>query len=107
MGWPALFGTGLGLAAGAGLNAYAVLLVYGGLVRFFPEEYPGGLARILSSTPALIGFAVMFVLEFCADKAPGLDHFWDLLQTVIRPLAGAALAVASGDPSGGSPVLAA
>ena len=77
MGWPALFGTGLGLAAGAGLNAYAVLLVYGGIVRFFPEEYPGALGQLLGSTPALIAFAVMFLLEFFADKIPGLDHFWD------------------------------
>ncbi len=104
---PTLFGTGLGLAAGAGLNAYAVLLVYGGLVRFFPEEYPGGIGRILSSTPALIAFFVMFVLEFFADKIPGLDHFWDLLQTVIRPLAGAVLAIATVNPSGDSPLLAA
>lgn len=105
MGWPALFGTGLGLAAGAGLNAYAVLLVYGGIVRFFPDEYPGALGQLLGSTPALIAFAVMFVLEFFADKIPGLDHFWDLLQTVVRPLAGAALAIASVNPSGDSPLL--
>jgi hypothetical protein len=105
MGWPALFGTGLGLAAGAGLNAYAVLLVYGGIVRFFPEEYPGALGQLLGSTPALIAFAVMFLLEFFADKIPGLDHFWDLLQTVVRPLAGAVLAIASVNPSGDSPLL--
>jgi hypothetical protein len=105
MGWPALFGTGLGLAAGAGLNAYAVLLVYGGIVRFFPDEYPGALGHLLGSTPALIAFAVMFLLEFFADKIPGLDHFWDLLQTVVRPLAGAVLAIASVNPSGDSPLL--
>jgi hypothetical protein len=105
MGWPALFGTGLGLAAGAGLNAYAVLLVYGGIVRFFPDEYPGALGQLLGSTPALIAFGVMFLLEFFADKIPGLDHFWDLLQTVVRPLAGAVLAIASVNPSGDSPLL--
>jgi len=107
-GLPALFGTGLGLAAGAGLNAYAVLLVFGSIVRFFPEEYPGALGRVLSSTPALAAFGVMFLLEFFADKIPGLDHFWDLLQTVVRPLAGAVLAVASVAPSfGETPLLSA
>lgn len=92
---PSLFGTGLGLAAGAGLNAYAVLLVYGGLVRLFPEEFPGGIVRILSTTPALGTFGVLFVLEFFADKIPGLDHVWDILHSVIRPLAGASLALAA------------
>ena len=107
MAWASLFGTGLGLAAGAGLNAYAVLLVYGGFVRLFPEEFPGALGQILSSTPALIAFGVMFLLEFFADKIPGLDHFWDILQTIVRPLAGAVLAIAAVNPSGDSAVLSA
>ena len=107
MPWPSLFGTGLGLAAGAGLNAYAVLLVYGGIVRLFPEEYPGALGQLLGSTTALTAFAVMFLLEFFADKIPGLDHFWDILQTVVRPVAGAVLAIASVNPSGDSVLLTA
>jgi hypothetical protein len=49
----------------------------------------------------------MFLLEFFADKIPGLDHFWDLLQTVVRPLAGAVLAIASVNPSGDSALLTA
>lgn len=94
-GVPTLFGTGLGLAAGAGLNAYAVLLVYGGLARLFPDDYPGSLARLLSSTPALTAFAALFVLEFFVDKIPGLDHVWDVLHTFVRPLVGAVLAIAA------------
>jgi len=96
----ALFGTGLGLAAGAGLNAYAVLLVYGSIVRFFPEEYPGPIAQFLGSTPALAVVGVLFLLEFFADKIPGLDHGWDILHSVVRPLVGALLAVASVSPEG-------
>lgn len=95
---PALFGTGLGLAAGAGLNSYAVLLVYGAMARFFPEEYPGALARALASTPALVAIGVLFLLEFFVDKIPGLDHLWDVLHSVVRPLAGAFLAVATVQP---------
>jgi hypothetical protein len=49
---PSLFGTGLGLAAGAGLNSYAVLLVYGLIARYFPENYTGFADRMLASTPA-------------------------------------------------------
>lgn len=105
-GAPTLFGTGLGLAAGAGLNAYAVLLVYGTLARFFPEDYPGSLARLLSTTPALTAFAALFVLEFFVDKIPGLDHAWDVVHTFVRPLVGAVLAIAAVSPQSSSSVLA-
>ena len=53
-GLPQLFGTGLGLSAAAGLNSYAVLLVYGAMARFFPEDYPGSIARLLGSNLSLI-----------------------------------------------------
>jgi hypothetical protein len=97
---PQLFGTGLGLSAAAGLNSYAVLLVYGAMARFFPEDYPGAIARLLASTPALGVAAVLFVLEFFADKIPGLDHFWHLLHSIVRPLVGALVAIAAVQPEG-------
>jgi len=92
---PQLFGTGLGLSAAAGLNSYAVLLVYGAMARFFPEDYTGAIARLLASTPALSVAAVLFLLEFFADKIPGLDHFWHLLHSIVRPLVGALVAIAA------------
>jgi hypothetical protein len=101
---PQLFGTGLGLSAAAGLNSYAVLLVYGAMARFFPEDYPGAIARLLASTPALGVAAVLFFLEFFADKIPGLDHLWHLLHSIVRPLVGALVAVAVVQPEG-SPLL--
>jgi hypothetical protein len=97
---PQLFGTGLGLSAAAGLNSYAVLLVYGGMARFFPEDYPGAIARLLASTPALVVAAVLFLLEFFADKIPGLDHVWHLLHSIVRPLVGALVAIAAVQPEG-------
>lgn len=97
---PQLFGTGLGLSAAAGLNSYAVLLVYGAMARFFPEDYPGTIARLLSTTPALGVAGVLFLLEFFADKIPGLDHFWHLLHSIVRPLVGALVAIAAVQPEG-------
>jgi hypothetical protein len=97
---PQLFGTGLGLSAAAGLNSYAVLLVYGAMARFFPEDYPGAIARLLASTPALGAAAILFLLEFFADKIPGLDHFWHLLHSIVRPLVGALVAIAAVQPEG-------
>jgi hypothetical protein len=103
---PSLFGTGLGLAAGAGLNSYAVLLVYGLMARFFPENYPGRADHLLASTPVLLAFAGLFLLEFLVDKIPGLDHFWDVLHSFVRPLVGAFLAVAVVAPHGNAPLTA-
>jgi hypothetical protein len=94
------FGTGLGLATGAGLNAYAVLLVYGGIAHLFPEEFPGAIAAFLAQPVTLAVLFALYLVEFFADKIPGLDHLWDGLHTVVRPLAGALLAVAVVAPSG-------
>jgi hypothetical protein len=93
------FGTGLGLAAGAGLNAYAVLLVYGGISHLFPEDFPGTIARFLAEPVTLAVLLGLYLLEFLADKIPGLDHLWDIVHTVVRPLAGGLLAFAVVAPS--------
>ncbi len=98
------FGTGLGLAAGAGLNAYAVLLVYGGIARSFPEDFPGGIARFLGEPTTLAVLLGLYLLEFFADKIPGLDHVWDVVHTVVRPAAGALLAVAAVAPTAETPM---
>ncbi len=98
------FGTGLGLAAGAGLNAYAVLLVYGGIAHLFPEDFPGTIARFLAEPATLLVFLGLYLLEFFADKIPGLDHIWDVIHTVVRPLAGALLAVAAVAPTSETPL---
>jgi len=100
-----LFGTALGLAAGAGLNGYAVLLVYGGLARFFPEDFPGALDRILAGSPVLTAVGVLFVLEFLTDKVRALVHLWDVLHVVAWPLAGGLLAAAVVQPHATMPVL--
>lgn len=83
--------TALGLAGAAGLNAYVPLLVVGLLGRFevidLPASYDG-----ITSTPVLIVLAVLLAVEFFADKIPGVDSVNDVIQTVVRPAAGALLA---------------
>jgi hypothetical protein len=98
------FGTGLGLAAGAGLNAYAVLLVYGGIARLFPADFPGAIAKFLADPVTLAVLLGLYLLEFFADKIPGLDHVWDIVHTVVRPVAGALLAVAAVAPTAETPM---
>jgi hypothetical protein len=43
---------------------------------------------------------MLYLVEFVADKVPWVDTLWDTVHTFIRPIGGAALAVASlGDAS--------
>ncbi|NOZ77773.1 MAG: DUF4126 domain-containing protein [Acidobacteria bacterium] len=84
----------LGLASAAGLNAYATLFILGLGVRLEIVHFQSPVARFLADTPALVTLAILYLVEFAADKVPAVDHAWDTVHTFIRPLAGAAAAVA-------------
>ena len=95
----------LGLAAVAsstsGLNLYATVLTLGLMQRFGWLQLPAQWSP-LSHTWVLALAAVLFVIEFIADKVPYLDSAWDAVHTFIRVPAGAVLmaaAVADVDPS--------
>jgi len=49
----------------------------------------------------------MFVVEFWADKIPGVDSAWDFVQTFVRIPAGAALAASVFGDAGAATTLAA
>lgn len=77
----------------SGLRLYAVLFLTGIAGFMGWVELPTGLQ--LLQTPLLLGASgFMLFAEFFADKIPGLDTLWDLVHTVIRIPAGAALAAA-------------
>jgi hypothetical protein len=100
---------GLGLAAAAGLNAWIPLLVLGAAARWAP---PGWVElavpyQFLTADWFLILVAILGLVEFFADKIAVVDHINDVLQTVIRPVAGAVLfASTSGIVGGLDPTLA-
>lgn len=81
----------IGLAASTGLRAWLPLLATSLLARFDVVTLGDSFA-FLSSTPAIVLFAVATVLEIAADKIPVLDHGLDVVSTVIRPIAAAVLA---------------
>jgi hypothetical protein len=87
--------TSAGLGLGAGINAYATLLVFGLVSRWQPALFHDELARFFASTPVLIVIAVLYLVEFAADKIPAVDHVWDVIHTLIRPAAGALVAWAA------------
>ena len=77
----------------SGLRLYAVVFLTGLAGYLGWVELPSGL-RVLQS-PLLLGASgLMLFIEFFADKIPGLDTLWDLVHTVVRIPAGAALAAA-------------
>lgn len=100
--------TSLGLGLGAGVNAYATMLVFGLLTRWKPGMFESELATFFSSTPVLIVVGVLYVIEFLADKIPAIDHAWDVIHTFVRPAAGALVgwAAASHDLPKGAIILA-
>ncbi|MCU0769189.1 MAG: DUF4126 domain-containing protein [Burkholderiaceae bacterium] len=79
------------LGFASGIRLYAVLLVVGLVGYAGWVELPAGLS-ILQHPFVLIAAGVMFLVEFVADKIPGVDSLWDGIQTFIRIPAGAALA---------------
>jgi len=86
--------TGLGLAAASGWNAWAVLLLFEGLVNLLPQEFPGFVTAFLSHRIVLQAAIVLFLAEFVVNKIPLLDRVWESAQTLLRPIVGALLALA-------------
>jgi hypothetical protein len=72
----------------AGLNIYATVLTLGILARTQWVPLPPGLES-LGHTWVLVVCAIMFAIEFVADKIPAFDMIWNALHTVVRvPIAG-------------------
>jgi hypothetical protein len=67
----------------AGLNIYATVLTLGILARTHWVALPPGLDS-LGHTWVIVVCAIMFAVEFVADKIPGFDVFWNVLHTAVR-----------------------
>jgi len=78
----------------SGLRLYAVLFLTGMAGWLGWVDLPSGL-KLLQSPVMLVASGLMLFVEFFADKIPGLDSVWDLIHTVVRIPAGAALAAAA------------
>jgi uncharacterized membrane protein len=84
---------GIGLAACAGLRAFLPLFVVSVAVKL--ELVPvWERFEWLGSWPTLIVFGVAVVTELLSDKIPLVDNVLDVVQGVVKPAAGALLAVA-------------
>ncbi len=90
----------------SGLRLYAVLFIVGGVGFLGWVDLPGGLA-ILSHPYVLAASGFMCFVEFFADKIPAVDSMWDLVHTLVRIPAGAALAASVFGDSSSAAMMAA
>jgi hypothetical protein len=86
-----ILGLTLGVAWASGINLYAAILVLGYMGATGAMVLPPDL-QILASPIVLFAAGAMYLVEFFADKMPGVDNAWDTLHTFIRIPAGAAMA---------------
>jgi len=97
----------MGVAWASGINLYAAMLMLGYMGSTGNIDLPPEL-QILTNPVVMIAAGAMYCIEFFADKVPGIDTGWDLVQTFIRIPAGALLAAgAVGDAGLGSQLAAA
>lgn len=75
----------------SGMRLYLVVLLTGLAGWLGWVELPQGL-HLLANPVVLGASGFMVLIEFFADKIPGLDSLWDVVHGVIRIPAGAALA---------------
>lgn len=86
-----VIGLTLGVAWASGINLYAAILVLGYMGASGTLTLPPDL-QVLANPLVLLAAGAMYLLEFFADKMPGVDTTWDTLHTFIRIPAGAAMA---------------
>jgi hypothetical protein len=104
-------GSAFGLSSSAGLNAYIPLLIVALAGRFPASDPIIKLAEpydILANGWVIAVLAVLLLIEMTVDKIPVADSANDVIQTFVRPAAGAILFAASADViTDMSPILAA
>jgi hypothetical protein len=87
-------GRTLGFSFAAGLNLYATVAILGLASRFdwvaLPPQF-----KVFDNDIVIVAAIVMYIIEFVADKIPWVDSIWDGIHTVIRPIGGALIAVAT------------
>ena len=81
----------MGTAWASGINLYAAIFMLGFMGMSGNIDLPPGL-EVLENPIVLLAAGAMYVVEFFADKIPGVDSGWDSIHTFVRIPAGAMLA---------------
>jgi Domain of unknown function (DUF4126) len=88
---PSLLALAAALGWASGFRLYAVVFLVGGLGAMGWLDLPAGL-HLLEHPAMVAASGAMLLMEFFADKIPGVDSLWDMVHSVVRIPAGAALA---------------
>lgn len=88
---PSLLALAAALGWVSGFRLYAVVFLVGAMGAAGWIVLPAGL-QVLQHPMVLAASGALLFIEFFADKIPGLDSLWDIVNSVIRVPAGAALA---------------
>lgn len=101
MGPVELVATAASLSLLAGWRLYATVLVAGLSMRFGWLPLPDHMAalQVLGNSWVLGIAAVGAAAELLADKIAWVDSAWDTVHSLVRPIGGAALAMAMVDPA--------
>ena len=97
----------MGVAWASGINLYGTLVALGVMMNMGYVDLPPDL-QIVGDPLVIAAAGFMYVVEFFADKIPGVDTGWDTLHTLVRIPAGALLAAgAIGEVGAGAEIAAA
>jgi hypothetical protein len=88
---PSLLALAAALGWASGFRLYAAVFLVGAAGAADWIALPPGL-MVLQHPALLLASGFMLFMEFFADKIPGVDSVWDMLNSVVRIPAGAALA---------------
>ncbi|WP_439606367.1 DUF4126 domain-containing protein [Hydrogenophaga sp.] len=106
LGTPELLALAAALGWASGFRLYAVVFLVGMAGAAGWMQLPAGL-QVLQH-PVLLGTSgFMLFVEFFADKIPVVDSLWDMVNSVVRIPAGAALAAGVFGADSGTLALAA
>lgn len=83
-----------GLSWASGIRLYMTLFIAGWFGREGWIDLPPAL-EVLQSPWVMALTGALLIVEFLADKVPGIDSAWDAIQTFIRVPAGAVLGAAA------------
>ncbi len=98
--------TAFGLSSASGLNAYIPLLIVALTARFTGWIKLNPPFDILSNEWVIGALVVLLAIEVVVDKIPAADTINDVVQTFVRPAAGAILFAASTSAINLHPVIA-
>jgi hypothetical protein len=99
--------TAFGLSSASGLNAYIPLLIVALTARYTDWLKPNPPFDILANEFVIVALIVLLAIEIIVDKIPAADTLNDVIQTFVRPAAGAILFAANTNALDVHPILAA